>query len=206
MLWEYRDDPYLHDYMAMEEETLLQQLKSMYKDNRMLALRAFSERSARLRNEGDTLGAERLVQIILRHYEKERHPDVQQCIVQLCAPVCGVGSRRMEIFLRQRLAEGRWTRAAARSLAALDLKDSVSLLRPLLKHPSHIVRYEAALILCTSRDPEARNLVRELHADMADWPPRFGDLSLAEAEANLAARLKRMERSTDSVTAPASRP
>lgn len=194
VLWTVRDDPYLQDMAALQEPDVLAMLRSMYRDDRQLALRTLAIRSAEARERGDDLSAERLVQMLLQQYRKDRRPETRGTIVSLCAPICGVGSERMHAFLRERIADGEWTVEAALSLAAIDGEDAAATLVPLTRHPAPEARYGAAFALTGVGGSTARSAVRTVLDDMSagNWPQEVAGLPLATARERLAARAERM--------------
>ncbi len=193
MLWAYRDTPYLHDYVEAGEAHCRRRLRSPYVDDRMVALRALAEMSARARRSGDAGRADRLAELILEQYERDLDPRVRNCIIALCAPVSGHGSPPTEAFLRERLAETTWAAPASLSLAALRPEEGYELLAPLAKHPSPIVRYEGALALTVLGDPRGAKDVRRVLGEMTPptWPYRLHGVALREAREGLATRAER---------------
>lgn len=194
MLLDYRDDPYLAEYAGLDEAALALHLRSIYLDDRKLALRVLAQKSAEARLAGDAAAADRMVERIVEAYEADKNQDVRACVVALCAPVCGKGSERMLIFLRRRIAEGAWTEQAALALAASEGGRAASELLPLLHHPKPEVRYAGAVALTVCGDPSGRAPVAELLASMtpgAAWPYRLNGQSLREARRSLEARAER---------------
>jgi hypothetical protein len=193
MLWAYRDTPYLHEYVEAGEAHCRRMLRSPYVDDRMVALRALAEMSARARRGGDPGRADRLAILLLEQYERDLDPRVRNCIIALCAPVSGPGSAETEAFLRERLAETTWAAPASLSLAALRPEEGFRLLAPLTEHPSPLVRYEGALALTVLGDERGAALVRRVLAEMEPpaWPYRLHGVSLREAREGLAARAER---------------
>ena len=206
VLWEYRDDPYLQQYAAYSEEQCVRKTKSMYVDDRQLALRSLAERAAELRAAGDVQGAERIVEEIIQRYARDSTPSVQATIIAICAPVCGVGSSRMQMFLRERIAEGEWIEPALLSLAAVGPADRYQMLAPLIEHPSHEVRYHVAMALTTIGDPRAEPLLQDLLAGMDSslWPASVAGGTLRQARERLAQRSARLW--SGQVVSPASAP
>ena len=80
MLWSYRDDPYLHQYANHGEAYCLQKTKSLYADNRQIALRVLAEEAARAQAAGDAESADRLVGVVLGRFEAYRNPAIRSCI------------------------------------------------------------------------------------------------------------------------------
>lgn len=194
VMWEHRDDPYLHDVSLLTEDEVLSMTRSFYIDDRQLALRELANRSARARERGDDTTADRLVLMLIRQYEKYRDPEVRGTIISLCAPVCASESERMMSFLRKRIAEGAWVVEAAHALAAARPDDGLSILMPLTQHPSPEIRFEAAMALTCLGDPAARpvvdGVVAEMHGER--WPGTLRDIPLANARELLAARSARL--------------
>lgn len=193
VLWEYRDDPYLQEYARLGEQACLQKLRSVYTDDRQVALRALAEMAAQARRQGDRQRADRLVEIILDRFQDNKDPDIRNCIVSACAPVCGVGSDNVDRFLRRRIAEGTWSHAAVLSLAALAPRDGFDLIAPLAGHPDPETRYTAALALTILRDPRGAAIVRRIVSEMVrpGWPGRIRGTPLALARKSLGARAER---------------
>lgn len=204
VLWEYRDDPYLADYAQRPEAQLLRKLRSRYTDDRQITLRILADRAAAARRAGNEIEAERLVQILLNHYRKDRNPGTRGTILEICLPVAGPGSRLAETWLRERIADGSWTIPAARTLALVSPDRAAPLISPLTQHPILPVRYEAALVLCNLGDRRSESAARDVLAEMAEpaWPRRVAELPLAQARANLAARIERIWPAADGPAVP----
>jgi hypothetical protein len=193
VFWSYRDDPYLHNYAVGGEKICVESLGSLYLDDRQVALRVLAENSARARAAGDVAQADRLLELILRRYKKDRSAEIRSCIISLCLPVCGCGSKEARDFLCQLLAGGAWSEPAAIALASITPEQAFPLLEPMTKHPSPLVRYEAAMALTVLGDERGEAIVRDIIAEMASntWPQSIHDLPKSLAAATLSARADR---------------
>ncbi|MBN2711213.1 MAG: hypothetical protein JXR97_02125 [Planctomycetes bacterium] len=194
VLLDYRDTPYLADYDLKDDDFLVRKLKSIYIDDRIIALRVIAERSARAREAGDQVRADLLAQTVLDRYVYDKNAAVKDTVISICAPICGKGSSAVEMFLRERIAEGEWAVPAAFSLASIEPKDAYGLLAPLTEHPSREIRFRAALAMTTIGDPRAHRVVRSVIADMrsGSWPEKVGEYSLGYAVRLLSARADRV--------------
>lgn len=192
MLWDYRDDPYLAEYMEFGEKTCIRKTNSVYTDDRQVALRCLAETADQLRRAGDTANADRLVSIIIDRYQREQDEGVRSCIIRLCAPVCGRNSQVMQAFLCRLIAEGE--PEAALSLAAAKPGNGLALLIPLTRHPKMEVRYEGAMALTVLGDQGGTEAVYIVVNQMKPhaWPSRIRQQSLIHARDTLRARADRM--------------
>ena len=183
MWWDYRDDPYLAEMANSGEIGALKKINSAYPEDRQLALRILAELSSRARKAGNYQAADRMVDVIINKYHAESNAEVRYSIISLCAPIAGPGSREMLEFLQERIALGEYPGTAAISIAELRPPGAAGIILPLTRHPSHTVRYQAALALIMVADYKTFETVRKIWLSMVapPWPETLDGMPLREA-------------------------
>lgn len=191
--WDYRDDPYLVSMAGKGEQEILRHLASAYHDERQVALRLLAHQAARERRLGRPVEANRLEDIIIRHYRVETDNEVRACIVKICAPAAGRGSANMVAFLRARIAAGEFPGYAAVSLAYLGPRGAFENIEPLTRHPAHEVRLQAATALIVLGDPRGFDPVARIWRGMhpPSWPDKINGMPLPDAREGLSRRAER---------------
>ncbi len=193
MWWDYRDDPYMADMANRGTTEVLRNISSTNPQERQVALRILADSAGDARRRGSGVEADRLESLIIRRYFQEKEAAVRACIVRICAPLVGYGSRQMPEFLRGRIAAGEYPGYAALSLAALAVPNAFIDIEPLTRHPAPEVRYQAAIALVVLADPRGFEAVcrvwRGMHSQA--WPAIVEGMTLIEARDALALRARR---------------
>ena len=190
MWWEYRDDPYLADVGAGDEQEALRKVNSISPVERQIALRHLALQAGQARRRGDASAANRIEDVIIRRYYAEKDTAVRAAVVRICAPAVGRGSTRMVEFLLARIAAGEFPGYAALSLAHLAPRAAFEDIEPLTRHPAPEVRYQAATALCILADPRGYEPVARVWRGMRPqaWPNLIEGTPVEEAKIILGRR------------------
>ncbi len=193
MWWDYRDDPYLAEMAKDGPNEVLRHVNSPIQEERQMALRIMADAAGDARRRGSEVEADRLDSLIIGRYAVEKETVVRACIVRICAPLVGPGSRRMPEFLLARIAAGEFPGYAAQSLALLAPRNAFLDIEPLTRHPDHSVRYQAAVALTILADPQGYAPVLRVWRGMESehWPQEVDGEPLAQARNGLALRARR---------------
>lgn len=189
-LYEYGDEAYLGAVRPGERGRLL---KSVYRDDRELALRSLALQARHARAAGEAELAAELVRPILEHCrEREEDGRVLSLAVGVCLPEAGVDESFVRDFLRERLLRGEALSDACLALCTLFPAAAYADVAPFLEHPRPAVRYGAALALSCLPDPRVPRRLAALAETMQRpaWPAEVQGVPLAECRRSLRERAR----------------
>jgi len=194
-MYEWRDEPNIRPVVAEGTEAAIDDLESVWEDDRTIACRALGQLAVAALDRGDVKEARRIAQLLMDHFESETSHQVRSVIVALALRDVGQNNDDVKSFILARLAADELPAAAAYTLAVLRPPGTFEAMYEAVRRSEPERRYELLQAMWLLGDPRAVAVFRDQLRNLdRDWPAHIHNMDKHQFRKVLLARAQTLRR------------